>query len=51
MIGIYYTVLFAFGSIISSNRQDKKSTLAHETSKKLGYEDFKNTWGVWEARG
>ena len=51
MNGIYYTVLFAFGSIISSNRQDKKSTLAHETSKKLGYEDFKNTWGVWEARG
>ena len=30
-----YTVLFAFGSIISSNRQDEKSTLALETSKKL----------------
>ena len=51
MIGIYYTVLLAFGSIISSNWQDERSTLAPETSKKLGYKDFKNTWSVWEARG
>ena len=34
IVGICYTILFAFGSIISSNWQDEKSTLALETSKK-----------------